>query len=106
MEERAAVTFSDEKETQLLYTNTSDVITMVEEGGRRLRLTKSNMPDWVLWNTGAENGSNIKDLDMANNEYQRYVCVEPGFTSKPIHVAPGSTWVASHETEALADIVV
>jgi len=101
VEERAAVPFSDEKETQLLYTKTSDVITLIEEGGRSLRLTKSNMPDWVLWNTGAENGSNIKDLDMANSEYQRYVCVEPGFTSKPIHVAPGTTWVASHETEAL-----
>jgi len=100
-ETRAVVPITDEKQTQLLYTDTSDVITLVEEGGRRLRLTKSNMADWVVWNTGAENGSNIKDLDMANAEYRHYVCVEPGFATEPVRVAPGATWVASHEAEAL-----
>jgi len=94
-EERAAVPFTDEKETQLLYGNASDSIVIKEAGRKRLRLTKSNMPDWVLWNTGAENGSGIKDL--ADGEYKKYICVEPGFASSPVRVPPGATWVASHE---------
>jgi len=98
-EKRASVPFVDEKQTQLFYARASDAITIMEAGRRRLRLTKSNMPDWVLWNTGAENGSNIKDL--AAGEYKGYVCVEPTFASSPIRVAPGGVWVASHEAQVL-----
>jgi D-hexose-6-phosphate mutarotase len=98
-ETRASVDFTDEKQTQLFYGKASDVITVVEKGRRRLRLVKSNMPDWVLWNTGAENGSNIKDL--AEGEYKGYVCVEPTFASSPICVAPGAVWAAFHEAEVL-----
>jgi D-hexose-6-phosphate mutarotase len=102
-EERPAVPFMDEKETQLMFGNASDRVILTEAGKARLRLTKSNMPDWVLWNTGAENGSGIKDL--AEGEYRKYVCVEPAFASKPIHVAPGSVWVASHEAQLLEPVV-
>jgi D-hexose-6-phosphate mutarotase len=99
IEDRSAVPFSDAKQTQLYYGDAGDAVTLVEDGKRRLRLTKSNLPDWILWNTGAENGSNIKDL--REGEYKKYVCVEPGFASKPIKVAPGATWIASHEARLL-----
>merc|ERR1712048_680219 len=85
-EERRTVPFMDEKETQLMFGNASDRVILTEAGRNRLRLTKINMPDWVLWNTGAENGSGIKDL--ADGEYKQYVCVEPGFASRPVRVAP------------------
>lgn len=99
VEDRSAVPFVDAKETQLLYGDAGDSVTLVEDGKRRLRLTKSNMPDWILWNTGAENGSNIKDLK--EGEYKKYVCVEPGFASRPVRVAPGASWIASHEARLL-----
>jgi len=102
-EERPAVPFTDEKETQLMFGSASDRVVLTEDGKDRLRLTKSNMPDWVLWNTGAENGSGIKNL--APGEYRKYVCVEPGFASQPIHVAPGSVWVGSHEVQLLQPVV-
>merc|ERR1711998_129930 len=76
-----------------------DDVTLTENGSRRLRLTKSNLPDWVVWNTGAENGSGIKDLK--EGEYKRYVCVEPGFASRPVKVGAGATWIASHEARLL-----
>lgn len=98
-EQRESVQFVDAKETQLLYADASDAVTLLEAGKRRLRLTKSNMPDWVLWNTGAENGSGIKDLNKG--EYKKYVCVEPGFASRPIQVAPGASWIGSHEARLL-----
>jgi len=99
VEESSSVPFVDAKETQLLYSGAGDVVTLVEDGKRRLRLTKSNLPDWVLWNTGAENGSGIKDLK--EGEYKKYVCVEPGFASQPVTVAPGASWIASHEARLL-----
>lgn len=102
-EERPAVPFTDEKETQLMFGQAGDRVTLTEAGRSRLRLTKSNMPDWVLWNTGGENGSGIKNL--AEGEYRKYVCVEPAFASQPIHVAPGSVWVASHEVQLLESTV-
>jgi len=98
-ETRRAVPFTDVKETQLLYGEASDTVVVTEAGRPRLRLTKANMPDWVIWNTGAENGSGIKDL--VEGEYRKYICVEPGFASRPVRVAPGATWVASHEARAL-----
>lgn len=99
VEERSSVPFVDAKETQLLYGDAGDAVTLLEDGRRRLRLTKCNMPDWVLWNTGAENGSGIKDLK--ENEYKKYVCIEPTFASRAIRVAPGATWIGSHEARLL-----
>jgi len=99
VEEQALVQFVDAKETQLLYADAGDAVTLVEDGRPRLRITKSNVPDWVLWNTGAENGSGLKDL--REGEYKTYVCVEPTFASKPVRVAPGAVWIASHEARVL-----
>jgi len=99
LEERDSVQFVDATQTQLLYGDAGDALTLVEDGKERLRITKSNLPDWILWNTGAENGSNIKDLQ--DGEYKNYVCVEPAFCSKPVRVAPGASWIASHEARLL-----
>jgi len=99
IEERSSVPFVDAKQTQLIYADAGDAVTLIDDGKKRLRLTKSNMPDWVLWNTGAENGSNIKDLK--EGEYKKYVCVEPTFASRPVSVASGATWIASHEARLL-----
>jgi len=99
VEERASVPFVDATETQLLFGDGGDAVTLVEDGMQRLRLTKSNMPDWILWNTGAENGSGLKDLK--EGEYKKYVCVEPCFATRPVKVAPGATWVASHGARLL-----
>lgn len=98
-ESRPSVQFVDAKETQLLFGGAGDAVTLLENGTPRLRLTKSNMPDWVLWNTGAENGSGLKDLK--EGEYKKYVCIEPCFASRPVRVAPGSSWIASHEARVL-----
>lgn len=99
VELRRRMQFADAKETQLMYAGASDVVTLLEDDKPRLRLTKCNMPDWILWNTGAENGSGLKDLK--EGEYKKYVCVEPAFASRPIHLAPGAVWLAAHEARLL-----
>ncbi|CAK0888405.1 unnamed protein product [Prorocentrum cordatum] len=98
VEDREQVTFDGKSEIQLLYGSTADAI-VVKDGDRRLRLTKMNMPDWVLWNIGDDNRHTLPDLPLG--EQRKYVCVEPGFATVPQRVKPGATWCAMHEVEAL-----
>mmetsp|Transcript_109416 Transcript_109416/g.274072 ORF Transcript_109416/g.274072 Transcript_109416/m.274072 type:complete len:347 (-) Transcript_109416:213-1253(-) len=97
-EKREQVTFDGKSEIQLLYGGTADAIVLKDGGHRRLRLTKMNMPDWVLWNIGDDNAHTLKDLTPG--EQRKYVCVEPGFATVPQRVAPGATWCGMHEIEA------
>jgi glucose-6-phosphate 1-epimerase len=100
IEEREQVTFDGKSEIQLLYGGTADAIVLKDDGGRRrLRLTKMNMPDWVLWNIGDDNKHTLPDLGPG--EQRKYVCVEPGFATVPQRVKPGATWCALHEVQAL-----
>jgi len=99
VEGRPEVTFDGKKEEQLLYGGAGDAVVVAEAGQPRLRLTKSNMPDWVIWNIGDDNSHTLPDL--GEGEQRHYICVEPGFASRPVRVAPGATWCGSHEAEAL-----
>jgi glucose-6-phosphate 1-epimerase len=100
VEDRESVPVCDGKaQMQLLYGNAGDVIVVSEAGQPRLRLTKSGMPDWVIWNIGDDDVHTLKD--MGEGEHRRYVCVEPGFATTPIKVAPGQAWCGVHEMSAL-----
>lgn len=98
-EKREQVTFDGKSEIQLLYGGTADAIVLKDGASRRLRLTKMNMPDWVIWNIGDDNAHTLKDLGPG--EQRKYVCVEPGFATVPQRVAPGATWCGTHEIRAL-----
>lgn len=98
-EKREQVTFDGKSEAQLLYGGAADAVVIRDGGRARLRLTKMNMPDWVVWNIGDDNAHTLKDL--GEGEQRRYVCVEPGFASAPQRVAPGATWCGMHEVKAL-----
>jgi len=99
VESRKAVPFADQDLTELMYGGANDAIVLTEGGKRRLRFTKSNMPDWVLWNVGGKGAGGVKDLGAG--EHKKFICVEPTFASKPVRVAPGATWVAWHEAQVL-----
>merc|ERR1712107_697564 len=60
-EKREQVTFDGKSEIQLLYGGTADAIVLKDGSSRRLRLTKMNMPDWVIWNIGDDNAYTLKD---------------------------------------------
>jgi len=98
-EQREEVTFDGKSEIQLLYGGTADAIVLKDGSRRRLRLTKMNMPDWVIWNIGDDNAHTLKDL--GSGEQRKYVCVEPGFATVPQRVAAGATWCGMHEVRAL-----
>lgn len=96
-ETRAEVPFVGE--TEQMYGRASDAVTIVEGGRPKLRLTKSNWPDWVLWNIGAEKAGSIADL--GDGEVAHYVCVEPCAATSPQRVEPGQVWVGMHEAVVL-----
>jgi glucose-6-phosphate 1-epimerase len=100
VEDRDSVKICDGKaQMQLLYGSAGDAIVLSEAGRPRLRLTKSGMSDWVIWNIGDDDVHTLKD--MGEGEQRRYVCVEPGFATVPVRVAPGQTWCGVHEMSAL-----
>lgn len=43
-------------------------------------------PDIVVWNVGEEKAKNIEDL--ADTEFKKYLCVEPGNVSKRTKLTP------------------
>jgi D-hexose-6-phosphate mutarotase len=75
-------------------------ITMVDYGAgaagskdvvaRRLTVTARNLPDFVLWNPGAERCKTFADLPA--DAYRKFVCIESCAIKTPIEVAPGATW--------------
>mmetsp|Transcript_7216 Transcript_7216/g.7846 ORF Transcript_7216/g.7846 Transcript_7216/m.7846 type:complete len:287 (+) Transcript_7216:90-950(+) len=100
VEDRASVPICDGKtQMQLLYGSAGDAIVLSEAGQPRISLTKSGMPDWVIWNIGDDDVHTLKD--MGEGEQRHYVCVEPGFATVPVEVAPGRTWCGVHEMRAL-----
>jgi len=98
-EARDLVTFDGKKAVESLYGGAGDAIVLKDAGRSRLRLTKMNMPDWVVWNIGDDDAHTLKDL--GSGEQRKYVCVEPGFATIPQRVAPGATWCGMHEIKAL-----
>merc|ERR1712232_1069211 len=86
-EDRDSVNICDGKaQMQLLYVGAGDAILLSEAGQPRLRLTKSGMSDWVIWNIGDDDAHSLKD--MGEGEQRHYVCVEPRFCTVPVKVAP------------------
>ena len=98
-EARDPVPIAGETLTEALYGGCTDAC-VLREGDRRLRLTKSGWPDWVVWNVGGEKAPSMGDL--GEEEYKHFVCIEPTAATKVPVVPPGGTWVAYHEAERLA----
>jgi glucose-6-phosphate 1-epimerase len=46
-----------------------------------------------VWNPGAEAAKKLDD--MADEEYQKMLCVEAAIVDKPVTLTPGETWSGS-----------
>ncbi len=63
---------------------------IVDEGGRKLRISAEGMPDVVVWNPGPERCATIADLP--DDAWRHFVCIEAAVVEHPISLAPGETW--------------
>lgn len=80
--------------TDRVYADAPDEIKINNAAsGKTLKLTKSGLNDWVVWNPW-ETAAKMADMhDSANLEF---VCVEATQASKSIYVASGGQWQAKH----------
>jgi len=62
-------------------------------GERTLRLEQDGFLDAVVWNPGAADTAAL--ADMADDEYQRFVCIEPALL-EPLVLAPGQAWTGTY----------
>ena len=59
------------------------------DGGVVLTLRQEGFTDAVVWNPGAEDAAAL--ADMADEEYRRFVCIEPALLEGPA-LQPGQRW--------------
>ena len=59
------------------------------DGGVVLTLRQEGFADAVVWNPGAEDAAAL--ADMADEEYRRFVCIEPALLDEPV-LQPGESW--------------
>lgn len=58
-----------------------------------LQLEQDGFLDAVVWNPGAADTAALPD--MADDEYRRFVCIEPALL-EPLTLAPGQSWTGSY----------
>jgi glucose-6-phosphate 1-epimerase len=59
------------------------------DGGVVLTLRQEGFPDAVVWNPGAEDAAMLTDI--GDEEYRRFVCIEPALLNGPV-LQPGESW--------------
>jgi len=59
------------------------------DGGAVLTLRQEGFTDAVVWNPGAQDAAAL--ADMADEEYRRFVCIEPALLNGPT-LRPGESW--------------
>jgi glucose-6-phosphate 1-epimerase len=80
-----------EREVDRIYQNTQDVLTVMDPGNdRSIVITKTNLPDAIVWNPWVEKSLNTSDL--GDCDYKSFLCVEAAATATPVALEPGAEW--------------
>ncbi|UGQ45563.1 D-hexose-6-phosphate mutarotase [Massilia endophytica] len=67
-------------------------------GANGLRLQQQGFTEFVVWNPGAEGAAAL--ADMADEEWQQFVCIEPARVDKKA-LAAGAEWTGLHTITAI-----
>lgn len=70
------------------------------DGNHKLSIQAEGFRDVVVWNPGADAAKNLSDL--ADDEYQKMLCVEAAVVDQPITLAPGEVWSRSQILKELS----
>lgn len=68
----------------------------LQSGGHTLRLEQQGFTDAVVWNPGAQDAAAL--LDLGDDEYQRFICIEPALI-QPDLLAAGAEWTGRQHLE-------
>jgi len=85
--------------TDRVYLSTPDTLTLnnVSPSGGKIKFSKTNLPDAVVWNPWDEKAGGMGDLGAEN--WPGFICVEAGQCVTPVNLAPGQSWSAGHRLE-------
>lgn len=72
---------------------------VLDTGSGVLKLEQKGFADAVVWNPGAADAAAL--ADMADDEYQRFVCIEPAALS-PQPLQPGAVWRGEYRVSPTA----
>ena len=75
-----------------IYRDIKGPVTLAHGGGAQA-LTQEGFSDAVVWNPGAADTAAL--ADMEDDEYQRFVCIEPALI-EPVTLMPGGAWRGAH----------
>ncbi|WP_229217685.1 aldose epimerase family protein [Massilia forsythiae] len=70
-----------------------------DTGADKLTLRQSGFTDAVVWNPGAVDSAAL--ADMEDEEYRRFVCIEPALLA-PQTLEPGGSWRGEHHVQVSA----
>lgn len=68
----------------------------LQSGSHTLHLEQQGFTDAVVWNPGAQDAAALPDL--ADDEYQRFICMEPALI-QPDTLAAGAEWTGRQHIE-------
>ena len=71
----------------------------LSHGGGALTLAQQGFSDAVVWNPGAADTAALADMEQ--DEYLRFVCIEPALIEATT-LAAGGTWRGAHQVSAAA----
>ena len=75
-----------------VYEGVEPRLALVDDGVL-LTLRQDGFNDAVVWNPGAADAAAL--ADMADEEYRRFVCIEPALLNGPV-LQPGETWCGQY----------
>jgi len=77
-------------EVDRVYMGTSDTLSVPSAN---LTLSKSNLPEAVVWNPYVEKATAL--ADMPNDGWKNFICIEPARIFEPSTVEPAASWSCS-----------
>eukprot|EP01118_Nematostelium_gracile_P017540 TRINITY_DN752_c0_g1_i1.p1 TRINITY_DN752_c0_g1~~TRINITY_DN752_c0_g1_i1.p1 ORF type:complete len:150 (+),score=44.08 TRINITY_DN752_c0_g1_i1:537-986(+) len=78
--------------TDRRYLNTSNEVE-ISDNSSKIVVKKQNFSETVIWNIWS---TKVKELsDMGENDWEKYVCVEPAAVEPRVSVAPHQSWTGT-----------
>ncbi len=91
--ETAAALVFDGQPFERLYSGPAGVVLEGAEGA--LLISMSGFEEWMVWNPGAEGAAALSDMEQ--DDWKRFICIEPVVVSRPKLLQPGDSFLGSLE---------
>lgn len=81
------------------------VIQIVDKGKVLVTMTRTNLPDAVVWNPWIKKSEGMGDFEPKSG-YMNMLCIEPGHVASMVTLEKGKKWKAGQKMAPLGEILV